>query len=182
VWCARQGELTYAGARIVVAVSLALEAAVGVNLASARRAEEAAMFTVDGNVLETRSQARRGEEPVTVPRFEGEIDARDPIAIVEDHHCRRVVEQRDAAGLQPAAFLRPGAGGTASPRGSARVCGSYACAYLPCIALVAAHDRDLRLLSHNRLLGTPSFEIHVQEPARESYASFVRINQARLPG
>jgi hypothetical protein len=105
VWCARQGELTYAGARIVVAVSLALEAAVGVNLASARRAEEAAMFTVDGNVLETRSQARRGEEPVTVPRFEGEIDARDPIAIVEDHQCRGVAEQRDPAGFQPAAFL-----------------------------------------------------------------------------
>jgi hypothetical protein len=48
VWCARQGELTYVGVRIVGAVSLALEAAAGANpRASARRDPE----QVNGLVL-----------------------------------------------------------------------------------------------------------------------------------
>ena len=67
--------------------------------------EGAAMPVVDGDVLETRSQARRGQEPVAVSALEGEIDARDLIEVVEDHQCRRVVDQRDPAGLQPAALL-----------------------------------------------------------------------------
>ena len=70
------------------------------------QAEHAAMPVVDGDVLETRSQARRGQEPVAGPALEGEIDASDLIEVVEDHQRRRVVDQRDAAGLQPAA-LRP---------------------------------------------------------------------------
>ena len=69
------------------------------------RQNDAAMPVVDGDVLETRSQARRGQEPVAGPALEGEIDARDLIEVVEDHQCRRVVDQRDPAGLQPAALL-----------------------------------------------------------------------------
>ena len=67
--------------------------------------EHAATPIVDGDVLETRSQARRGQELVADPAFEGEIDASDLIEVVEDHQCRRVVDQRDPAGLQPAALL-----------------------------------------------------------------------------
>src|SRR5258707_13213399 len=69
------------------------------------QAERAAMPVVDGDVLETRSQARRGQEPVAGSALEGEVDARHLIEVVEDHQCRRVVDQRDPAGLQPAALL-----------------------------------------------------------------------------
>jgi hypothetical protein len=49
------------------------------------QAERAAMPVVDGDVLETRSQARRGQELVADPALEGEIDARHLIEVVEDH-------------------------------------------------------------------------------------------------
>ena len=52
------------------------------------QAEEATMPGVDGDVLETRSQARRGQKPVAVPALEGEIDASDLIEVVEDHQRR----------------------------------------------------------------------------------------------
>ena len=67
--------------------------------------EGVAMLAVDGDVLETRSQARRGQEPVAVAVLEREIDARDVIQVVEDHQRCAVVQQRDAAGLQPVALL-----------------------------------------------------------------------------
>jgi hypothetical protein len=46
-----------------------------------------------------------GQKPVAGPALEGEIDARDLIKVVEDHQRRRVVDQGDPAGLQPAALL-----------------------------------------------------------------------------
>ena len=69
------------------------------------KAERAAIPEIDGDVLETRSQARRGQEPVAGPALEGEIDPRDLIEVVEDHQRRRVIDQRDPAGLQPALLL-----------------------------------------------------------------------------
>src|SRR5262245_47233427 len=68
------------------------------------QAEHAAMPVVDGDVLETRSQARRGQEPVAGPALEGEIDARNLIEVVEDHQRRLVIDQRDSAGFQPTAL------------------------------------------------------------------------------
>ena len=49
-----------------------------------------------------------GKSPVAVAVLEREIDARDVIQVVEDDQRRGVVQQRDTAGLQPAALLPAG--------------------------------------------------------------------------
>ena len=53
-------------------------------------------------VAEVRGAKKSSKNPWTL---EGEVDARHLIEVVEDHQCRRVVDQRDSAGLQPAALL-----------------------------------------------------------------------------
>ena len=49
-------------------------------------------------------KTRRGHEPVAPTALEGEINARNLIEVVEDYQRRLVVDQRDPAGFQPAAF------------------------------------------------------------------------------
>lgn len=68
------------------------------------QAEHATVPGVDGDVLETRSQTRRRHEAVAGAALEGEINARNLIEVVEDYQCRLVVDQRNPAGFQPAAF------------------------------------------------------------------------------
>jgi hypothetical protein len=125
--------------------------------------EEATMPGVDGDVLETQSQARRGEKPVAVPALEGEIDTRDLIEVVEDHQCRRVVEQRDPAGLQPAALL--------PAREQAEQLRLADQLEFPAHTPVLA-SREFaplqpgtrpRLLSHNRRLRSPNLEMGVRK-------------------
>ena len=69
------------------------------------QAEHVAALLVDGDVFETQSQARRGNELVGLPTFEGEIDSRNPVEVVEDDQRRRVIDQRDPAGFQAAALV-----------------------------------------------------------------------------
>ena len=90
---------------LVVLADEAAKLAVGV-LHRLDQAENAPALGVDGDVLETFGQARGAEQPVALPGLEREVDAGHQIEIVENHERSGVIDERDAAGLEPTALLR----------------------------------------------------------------------------
>src|SRR5688572_12378650 len=72
------------------------------------QAERRSPRDVGGNVLESCSEGWRVPDAVAPRSLERDVNACDLIEVVEGHQRRRVVDERDAAGLEPAG---PGSAG-----------------------------------------------------------------------